>query len=80
MASVKDVRPGDRRTRSFTAHCSNAGTHRSDFVTRAASFEEAAMAFAERWAGPESECRVIVTDRESGERHGFRLHLGGAGA
>jgi len=79
MASVKDVRPRDRPTRHFSAHCSNAGTHRSDFVTEASSFEEAAMAFAERWAGPESECRVIVIDLESGERRGLRLHLGGAG-
>jgi len=62
--------------RSFSAHCSNEGEHRSDFVTEAASFEEAAMAFVERWPGPEGECRVIVTDRETGERHGFSLHLG----
>ena len=66
-----------KATRSFSAHCSNAGEHRSDFVTRAVSFEEAAMNFAERWAGPQSECRVIVIDIESGERHGFSLHLGG---
>ena len=62
--------------RSFSAHCSNGGHHRSDFVTEAASFEEAALLFVERWTGPESECRVIVIDRESGERHGFSLHLG----
>ncbi|MGI8841112.1 MAG: DUF5961 family protein [Caulobacteraceae bacterium] len=69
---------GDRAAaRSFSAHCSNAGEHRSDFVTDAASFEEAAMALVERWAGPEGECRVIVTDRQTGERHGFSLHLGG---
>ena len=76
MPDLRDVRRDDGKTRSFSAHCSNAGTHRSDFVTEASSFEEAAMAFAERWAGPESECRVIVIDRDTGERHGFRLHLG----
>lgn len=79
MADVKDVRCDRGETRSFSAHCSNAGEHRSDFVTRAASFEEAAMAFAERWAGPESECRVIVIDLENGERHGFSLHVGSVG-
>ena len=62
--------------RSFSAHCSNDGHHRSDFVTEAASFEEAALLFVERWTGPESECRVIAIDRESGERRGFSLHLG----
>lgn len=63
--------------RHFVAFCSNADTHRSDFVTAAGSFEEAALLFAERWSGAEGECRVMVIDRESGERHGFTLHLGG---
>ncbi len=61
--------------RSFSAYCSNQNEHRSDFVTEAASFEEAAMAFVERWPGPDCECRVIVFDRHTGERHGFSVHL-----
>ncbi|MEO8927106.1 MAG: DUF5961 family protein [Caulobacteraceae bacterium] len=68
----------DSHERSFAAYCANQGEHRSDFVTQAGSFEEAAIAFAERWTGSQGECRVMVIDRESGERHGFNLHLGGA--
>jgi len=64
--------------RRFSAHCSNEGAHRSDFITPAHSFEEAALLFAERWREDSDACRVIVTDAESGEQHCFSIAMGEA--
>ncbi|HEY5071804.1 MAG TPA: DUF5961 family protein [Caulobacteraceae bacterium] len=62
-------------SRLFSAHCSNEGSHRSDFVTAADSFEEAAVLFAERWPEIGEACRIIVVDAESGEQHCFNVDL-----
>jgi hypothetical protein len=61
--------------RHFSVHCSNAGASGGEFRTEAASFEEAALWFAERWSGEEDACRVIVADIESGERHCFTIEM-----
>jgi hypothetical protein len=63
------------RLRRFSAHCSNERAVASGFVTAAQSFEEAALLFAERWAGEEEACRVIVVDTESGEQHCFSIDI-----
>ncbi|MEO8813370.1 MAG: DUF5961 family protein [Caulobacteraceae bacterium] len=61
--------------RRFAAWCGNAESHRSDFVTEAASFEDAALLFAGRWLGDGAQCRIVVIDQETGERHCFTLDL-----
>ena len=64
------------RLRAFSAHCANAGEHRSDFSTLAETFEEAAMLFVERWAGEGEACKIVVVESEGGERHCFTVQLG----
>jgi hypothetical protein len=63
-------------SRAFAAHCANDGHHRSDFVTEADSFEAAAIAFAERWTGPDEACKILVCELETGEERCFTLDLG----
>ena len=48
------------------------------YAIDAASFEEAAVTYVERWAAAQGECRVSVQDASTGERHCFSLGLDGS--
>ena len=62
--------------RRFRAQALQAEAHAH--AIEAASFEEAAIAYIERWTPAEAECRVSVQDAATGERHCFALGLDGA--
>lgn len=68
---------GSQEQRSFYAH--DRGSHRQAgcMIRDAASFHDAALAFAERQAAPadDGEISVIVKDFETGEEQCFVVHL-----
>jgi hypothetical protein len=68
----------DATPRRFSAHAANESRQRTcDLVGQ--SFEDAALAFVERWhpqADEDGEVEVMVTDCETGERHCFRIDVG----
>ena len=62
--------------RSFSAHAAHRADHH---IVEGVSFEDAAVAFAERWASDaeaDDGLRILVTDRESGEEQCLIVHLG----
>lgn len=61
--------------RRFHAQALHAEAHAH--AIDAGSFEEAAVAYVERWAPADDECRVSVQDVATGERHCFALGLDG---
>ncbi len=65
--------------RTFRAHCANADAAPAALLIPAASFEEAAVTFAEHWHGQGESLRVMVIDDASGERQCFRVDLDDGG-
>lgn len=63
--------------RQFRAHAAFEDTHAESAVIEAATFEQAALAFAERWIGEGEACRVTLRDTLTGEQHCFTLHVDG---
>ena len=62
----------------FYAHASSEGSGRGHLVKDAASFEDAAIRFAEDRldAAEGGDLRVIVRDPETGEQHCFCVDVG----
>lgn len=64
--------------RRFEAYATQDARHMTHPVPDAANFLEAAVLFAERWthaSSGEAEVSVTVVDRDTGERHCFRIDL-----
>lgn len=64
--------------RTFLVHVEDDRRHCRTF--EGASFEEAAMAFAEEFHSDDDELRVIVIDPADGRRQCFRVDVGAHGA
>jgi hypothetical protein len=61
--------------RLYTSFCVNADAPPSTRAAEAASFEEAAVIFAEDWHGQGAALRIVVADAESGEERCFTVDL-----
>ena len=81
MAETLETRnsAGDRTngSRRFYAHARDEGRHHDHLVPDAADAQDAALIFAEHWAGAEDshEVHVIVRDGATGERQCFTIDL-----
>lgn len=66
------------QAQQFYAHASSEGSGRGHLVKDAASFEDAAIRFAEDRmdAEEDGQVRVIVRDTETGEQHCFCVDVG----
>jgi len=58
----------------FAAYCNEESRCSVHAVPDAESFVDAAVLFAERWAG-DGEVSITVMDRETGERRCFHIDL-----
>lgn len=66
----------------YTVHAAEDGRNAAHTV-EGTSFEDAAIAFVERWApapDAEGDVAVIVRDAETGAQHCFRIDLGSGDA
>ena len=64
--------------RAYSVHAADEAPSRAHMI-EGRSFEDAALGFLADWGveGEGDEARVMVEDCETGERHCFRVDLGG---